>query len=102
MTIRLASDEYGDVWNASFEVTVYGEQVRGVHVFAEAEKPGASVPQRTLLKQLMENLGVSLPGLLRLRWIIDAEPQGTDDAVRTDTPEAANRFRIIEGERRAG
>jgi hypothetical protein len=46
------------------EVALY---VRSLRV---AEQPKAPVNARTLVKQQQEALGVSLPGLLRLRWRI--------------------------------
>jgi hypothetical protein len=49
------------------EVALY---VRSV---VDAESPKATVAARTLVKQQMEALGLSLPGLLRLRWKIASD-----------------------------
>jgi hypothetical protein len=45
-----------------------------VRTLAAAEHRNAPVPMRTLLRQQMDSLGISLPAMLRLRWIIDTEP----------------------------
>lgn len=47
-----------------------------VRAMAVAEAPKAPAVARTLVRQYMDDLGVSLPGLRRHRWIIDtaAEP----------------------------
>lgn len=50
------------------EVAIY------VRTLALAERQDAPVNARTLLKQQMEALGVSIPGMLRLRWIIGDAP----------------------------
>lgn len=41
-----------------------------VRRLAEAEAPGSSVALSTLVRQLGEALGLSAPGMLRLRWRI--------------------------------
>lgn len=41
-----------------------------VRSLVEAEKRGAPVALRTLVRQQQEALGISLPGLLRNRWLI--------------------------------
>lgn len=49
-----------------------------VRSLIDAEKVGASVAARTLVRQQQEALGISLPGLARNRWRIadQARPQG--------------------------
>lgn len=42
-----------------------------VRRLAEAEAPGSSVAVGTLVKQMQEALGLSLPGLHRNRWTIE-------------------------------
>lgn len=37
---------------------------------ADAQSLDAKTPSRTLVKQMMENLGISIPGLMRNRWRI--------------------------------
>lgn len=68
-----------------------------VRSLAEAEKPKASTPLRTLVKQQMEFLGLSLPGLSRNRWVIDGGP---DEARTTHTPagpSAKERLKLVVG-----
>jgi hypothetical protein len=55
------------MWEANHQETEVALYVRALK---EAEKQSASVPSRTLVKQLQEALGLSLPGLARNRWII--------------------------------
>jgi hypothetical protein len=68
-------------------------------VAAEAHDAGAST--RTLLRQQMDSLGLTVPGLARNRWIIDgaadepaAPPVVTDDRQRSS---AKARFLALEG-----
>jgi hypothetical protein len=67
-----------------------------VRALAEAEKPDASVASRTLVRQLMETLGVSMPGLLRNRWKI-----GSPVVVSVDegavAPSTRDRLRVVGG-----
>lgn len=42
-----------------------------VRSMVAAEMPGATVAARTLVRQQMEALGISIPGLLRNRWKIE-------------------------------
>ena len=71
-----------------------------VRSLADAEKPDAAVAARTLVKQLQESLGISLPGLHRLRWKIgDTEPSSTKPSQRRGAPakSASERLRVIQG-----
>lgn len=52
----------------ALEVAMYVRTVK------DAERPKAAVAARTLVRQQQETLGISLPGLHRNRWLIDAEP----------------------------
>ncbi len=67
-----------------------------VRALAEAEQIGASVASRTLLKQLQEALGVSLPGMLRLRWKIE-QPAQASTTRRTRGSSARDRLSVISG-----
>jgi hypothetical protein len=70
------------MWEANHqevEVALY------VRTLRDAERPKAPVSVRTLVKQQQEALGVSLPGLLRNRWII------------ANTAEAAARPTVVAG-----
>ncbi|WP_199745343.1 hypothetical protein [Amycolatopsis sp. WAC 04182] len=75
-----------------------------VRSLAEAELPGAAANLRTLVKQLQENLGLSLPGLARFRWkIVDfssaatASPIPKSPAARPvqSRPSSRDRFKIV-------
>jgi hypothetical protein len=50
------------------EVALYCRALR------DAERPKASVGMRTLVRQLQETLGLSLPGLHRNHWVIEHDP----------------------------
>jgi hypothetical protein len=69
-----------------------------VRAMAIAEAPKAPSVARTLVRQYMDDLGVSLPGLRRLRWIIDGEEQ---PAKRQVSPEARatakDRLKLVAG-----
>lgn len=61
-------------WEANqqfIEVALY------VRSLAEAELPGSTAATRTLVRQFQEGLGISLPGMNRLRWIIDDDTSST-------------------------
>lgn len=56
-------------WEASGlaeEVALY------VRCLVRAERPRATAADRTLVRQLMESLGLTVTGLARNRWIVDA------------------------------
>lgn len=75
-----------------------------VRSLALAEKAGASVSARTLVRQQQEALGLSIPGLARNRWRIAAgEPASLAGARRAGPPAARgrDRFRVLDGEREA-
>ncbi len=48
-------------------------------VLAEAEKPDSRTEPMKLVRQYMESLGLTAPGLLRLRWKIGPADQATDE-----------------------
>lgn len=72
-----------------------------VRVLADAEKPDAAVSARTLVKQLQESLGISLPGLARNRWKIGEPQQASSTPVstprRTKGRSSRDRFEVITG-----
>ena len=51
------------------EVAIY------VRTRIAAEKPDATAALRTLLRQQQDSLGLTLIAMMRLRWIIDQEPE---------------------------
>jgi hypothetical protein len=70
-----------------------------VRSLAAAEDPKASVNARTLVRQQMDSLGITQPGLRSNRWRIgDAPPAkratGTEGRSR---PSAGARLRMVEG-----
>ena len=72
-----------------------------VRALKDAERPKAPVQARVLVRQFMEGLGLSLPGLARNRWVIDdGADQVNAKAASTNDPgpaSAKTRFRTIEG-----
>jgi len=83
------------MWDANGqheEVALY------VRSLVAAEKPRATVASRTLVRQQQEALGLSLPGLARLRWKIGQvrEPV-THRATGTEGPSAKDRWKVIDG-----
>lgn len=67
-----------------------------VRAVAEAEKAEASVAARNLVKQLMEALGISQPGLLRNRWkIVRASEAPASTGPRVTS--ARERFKVVDG-----
>jgi hypothetical protein len=60
-----------------------------VRALAVAERPKAIVASRTLVRQLMHELGISAGGMLRLRWII-APQTGTSRPQITDAEPVAD------------
>lgn len=83
------------MWEAhdqAVEVAIY------VRTLAVAEQVEASVASRNLLKQQMECLGISMPGLRSNRWRIGdptAEKKATGTAGRT-RPRASGRLKVVE------
>jgi hypothetical protein len=68
-----------------------------VHTLVEAERRGATAALRTLLRQQMDALGLTQPGMRVLRWRI-GQPQTA--ATRPDDPEresAKQRFTVVDG-----
>ena len=61
------------MWEANHQEEEVATFVRW---FAKAERPDAATNLGTLVKQLQETLGLSLPGLLRNRWIIASTAAG--------------------------
>jgi len=77
-------ERYGQVE----EVALY------VRALGEAEKLGASVASRALVRQLQEALGISLPGLARNRGRIPAPAARNETAKR---PATRSGLRVVSG-----
>src|SRR5688500_3199434 len=75
-----------------YEVALY------VRRFTEAERSYASTALGQLVKQMQENLGLSVAGLARHRWKI--QPLEAEEERRTASASAgtvANRFKVVGG-----
>lgn len=68
-----------------------------VRAVVAAEQVDAPTNARTLVKQMQEALGLSLPGLLRLRWRIGEPNQKAGRASPRSSVSARERFRVIDG-----
>jgi hypothetical protein len=85
------------MWEANGQATEVAIYVRSLK---DAERPRASVASRTLVRQQMDALGLTIPGLRSHRWIIDAEDQPEQQVTRTDDSDRASakaRFKALEG-----
>lgn len=83
------------VWERNgqeLEVALY------VRSLIDAERHGAPVNSRTLVKQLQESLGISVPGLLRNRWkIVDDVPAEDMSAAPVAPSSVRDRFKVVAG-----
>jgi hypothetical protein len=67
-----------------------------VRTLVAAEARDAPVAVRTLVRQQMEALGISVPGMLRNRWRIADIEQQSDD-VFDDVDDPRNRLTMVAG-----
>jgi len=85
------------MWAANHQEREVALYVRALTV---AEGAAARVQERTLVRQLMDDLGVSLVGMARHRWLIEAVAEQRPTNVRTDDIDhraAKARLRSIAG-----
>jgi hypothetical protein len=68
-----------------------------VRAFVEASAPGANTNSRTLVRQLQEALGLSVPGLARNKWRIEA-PQEAAPTRRAAGRSVRERFTVVTGD----
>lgn len=73
-----------------------------VRRLAEAEVRGAPVTLANLVRQLQEALGISLPGMARLRWRIvsDRVAEKREEQKKQESrarPAAKDRFKVVSG-----
>jgi hypothetical protein len=75
-----------------------------VRCLVRAERPRASAADRTLVRQLMESLGLTVTGLARNRWTVDAATASratetmTDEAAEAIAPEdVRSRMKLVMG-----
>ena len=77
------------MWEANgqeVEVALY------VRRLVEAEVPGSPIAAGTLVRQMQESLGLSIPGLLRNRWRIES---GAEPVAETAPGPARSRRRLV-------
>lgn len=67
-----------------------------VRALGDAEQLNATVASRTLVRQLQEALGISIPGLLRNRWKIEAE-ETPSVRRRPSVSSTRERFKVVAG-----
>jgi hypothetical protein len=77
-----------------------------VRRLAEAERPDSPVTLGVLVRQMQESLGLSLPGMSRLRWRIEQPTDQPEPAAVAGTgrpagpaqhPSARDRLKVIDG-----
>lgn len=82
------------MWEANgqeLEVAMY------VRSFRQAEAPTAVVALRTLVRQQMDALGLTTPGLRANRWII-VEPESIEQSPQPPAgPSVKERLRVVQG-----
>lgn len=79
------------------EVAIYTRRL------AAAEQPDAPVNLGTLLRQLADALGLTIPGMLRLRWHLGGvsaapTPAPAPARARPAVPSSRGRFKVVRGE----
>lgn len=69
-----------------------------VRAVRKAEMASAPAAAGNLVRQMMDNLGISAPGLLRLKWrIVDGAAQGRAQAKKPARAGARDRLQLIQG-----
>lgn len=82
------------MWERNGQETEVALYVRSL---VAAEARNASVAARTLVRQQMESLGVSIPGLQRNRWRISGD-SGQKVRTRPEVSESVrDRMRLVQG-----
>jgi hypothetical protein len=66
-----------------------------VRRLAEVELPNAPTNLGTLVKQMQENLGLSIPGMLRNRWKIASDEVAEQAARRTPQQSSRRRMKVV-------
>lgn len=78
----------------ALEVALY------VRRLCEAEKRNAPVSLATLVRQLADNLGLTIPGMARLRWRIardEVTERRSARAVEPSSDDLRGSFRVVDG-----
>jgi hypothetical protein len=68
-----------------------------VRALVEAESARASVASRTLVKQQMDTLGLTAPGMRSNRWRIVADAPEQPAAKTTRSRSARSRLKVVQG-----
>ena len=68
-----------------------------VRSLVTAEAHNAPTNTRTLVRQQMEALGISVPGMLRNRWRIEEVSVDVDGEVDEDVDDPRNRLTVVAG-----
>lgn len=68
-----------------------------VRSLVTAEAHNAPTNTRTLVRQQMEALGISVPGMLRNRWRIEEVSADVDGEVDEDVDDPRNRLTVVAG-----
>lgn len=68
-----------------------------VRALVDAESPRASVAARTLVRQLMDSLGISVPGMRAARWKIVDEVEPQAQGRPEGRPSARERLKVVDG-----
>jgi hypothetical protein len=66
-----------------------------VRKLTEAEQVGASAGLSTLVRQMMDSLGLTVPGMRANRWKIDAADEAPDRAPISRAGSARGRLRVV-------
>lgn len=83
------------MWEANGQVAEVALYVRSLK---DAERPKATVAARTLVRQQMDALGLTIPGLRVNRWIIAGEAaQHVDRHSASGAASAKERLKIVAG-----
>lgn len=79
-----------------------GQQILvGLYVrrLVEAEAPGAKVTLSTLVRQMADSLGLSVPGLVSNRWRIEAPPEQAPSSTHSSSATGSRaRLRVVDPE----
>jgi hypothetical protein len=84
------------MWEANGQASEVALYVRSLK---DAEKPRASTASRTLVRQQMDALGITVPGLRANRWVIVDDIVAPAELAQTGTdgPSAKARLKLLEG-----
>lgn len=74
-----------------------------VRRMAEAEIPGSHTSTGTLVRQMMDSLGLTTPGLRSNRWKLSSDEVGQAREEKADRPPSSrDRFRVVKDDADAG